>query len=36
MDFETGSNSAAQAGLKFIVIFLPQPRAWITDVSYNI
>lgn len=31
-----GSNSAAQPGLKFTVIFLPQPSAWITGVSYNI
>ena len=35
-NFEAGSNSAAQPGLKFTVIFLPQPSAWITGVSYNI
>lgn len=35
-NFEAGSNSAAQAGLKFTVSFLPQPSDWITDVSYNI
>lgn len=26
-NFEAGSNSAAQAGLKFTVSFLPQPSA---------
>lgn len=31
---EAGFNSAAQAGLKFTVIFLPQTSAWITGVSY--